>query len=166
MKTYLAQYRDELGIHLANFSDLVEIIEADTIIENDSNPRLLVFHDLNRHEFCYIHEGIFISAPDMHTFDYSEAVTALKAGFSDAESYKRSLVKVPPVATPRPVKAKAIPKLIPTSDGDDDWEDDVQGQRSPNDNRSDSMNPNNSSCKAAADNRSNQMNPNNWRHGR
>jgi hypothetical protein len=34
-------------------------------------------------------------------------------------------------------------------------------QRSPNDNRSDSLNPNNQSHQASNDNRSNQLNPNN-----
>ena len=47
---------------------------------------------------------------------------------------------------------------------DDGWDDDearVGSGRSPNDQRSDVMNPNNDEYKAAADNRSNQMNPNN-----
>ena len=43
-------------------------------------------------------------------------------------------------------------------DDDDGHED---GGRSPNDDRSDSMNPNNDSCQASMDNRSDQMNPNN-----
>ena len=43
---------------------------------------------------------------------------------------------------------------------DVDYADDVNG-RSPNDDRSDSMNPNNDSYQAAMDNHSNQMNPNN-----
>lgn len=38
--------------------------------------------------------------------------------------------------------------------------------RSPNDNRSDAMNPNNSSYKASIDNRSTQLNPNNARSER
>ncbi len=36
--------------------------------------------------------------------------------------------------------------------------------REPNDDRSDSMNPNNDSNQASEDNRSNQMNPNNSRY--
>ncbi|MFC1939976.1 hypothetical protein ACFLXO_04765 [Chloroflexota bacterium] len=43
-------------------------------------------------------------------------------------------------------------------DEDDDYED---GGRSPNDDRSDSMNPNNDDYQASMDNRSDQMNPNN-----
>jgi hypothetical protein len=43
-------------------------------------------------------------------------------------------------------------------DGDDDLTDD---ERSPNDDRSDSMNPNNDDYQASMDNRSDQMNPNN-----
>ncbi|MFC1949452.1 hypothetical protein ACFLW0_04710 [Chloroflexota bacterium] len=43
-------------------------------------------------------------------------------------------------------------------DEDDDYED---GGRSPNDDRSDSMNPNNDAYQASMDNRSDQMNPNN-----
>ena len=44
---------------------------------------------------------------------------------------------------------------------DEDEDDDDEGGRSPNDDRSDSMNPNNDSYQAAMDNRSDQMNPNN-----
>jgi hypothetical protein len=44
-----------------------------------------------------------------------------------------------------------------SDDGGGDW---ATG-RSPNDDRSDSMNPNNSAYQAAMDNRSDQMNPNN-----
>lgn len=44
------------------------------------------------------------------------------------------------------------------TDEDDDYED---GGRSPNDDRSDSMNPNNDDYQASMDNRSDQMNPNN-----
>ena len=43
-------------------------------------------------------------------------------------------------------------------DDDDDYED---ADRSPNDDRSDSMNPNNDAYQASMDNRSDQMNPNN-----
>ena len=43
-------------------------------------------------------------------------------------------------------------------DYDDDYEN---GGRSPNDDRSDSMNPNNDAYQASMDNRSDQMNPNN-----
>ncbi len=44
------------------------------------------------------------------------------------------------------------------ADEDDEYEDDG---RSPNDDRSDSINPNNDSYQASMDNRSDQMNPNN-----
>jgi hypothetical protein len=44
---------------------------------------------------------------------------------------------------------------------DDDGGNGSGGGRSPNDDRSDAMNPNNPAYHAAADNRSNQMNPNN-----
>lgn len=43
-------------------------------------------------------------------------------------------------------------------DEDDDY---FEGSRSPNDDRSDSMNPNNDAYQASMDNRSDQMNPNN-----
>lgn len=50
-------------------------------------------------------------------------------------------------------------------DYDDDGDYDYSGgSRSPNDDRSDSMNPNNPSSQASQDNRSNQMNPNNPRY--
>jgi hypothetical protein len=53
------------------------------------------------------------------------------------------------------------PKSSPTGDGDwdDDYDDD--GGRTPNDDRSDSMNSNNDSYQAAMDNHADQMNPNN-----
>lgn len=47
-----------------------------------------------------------------------------------------------------------------TPDGDDDYNDADSGH-SPNDDRSDSMNPNNDAYQASTDNRSDQMNPNN-----
>ena len=47
-----------------------------------------------------------------------------------------------------------------TTGGDDDYSGD-DGGHSPNDDRSDSMNPNNDSYQASQDNHSNQMNPNN-----
>jgi hypothetical protein len=46
------------------------------------------------------------------------------------------------------------------SDDDDDYNDTDEG-RSPNDDRSDSMNPNSDAYQASMDNRSDQMNPNN-----
>ena len=47
------------------------------------------------------------------------------------------------------------------SGGSDDWDDDGEGGHSSNDDRSDSMNPNNPAHQAAMDNRNDQMNPNN-----
>lgn len=49
-------------------------------------------------------------------------------------------------------------KQSKVEDDDDDYEDDG---RSPNDDRADSMNPNNDAYQASMDNRSDQMNPNN-----
>ena len=48
-----------------------------------------------------------------------------------------------------------------SSTGDADWDYDDGGGRSPNDDRSDSMNTNSDAYEASADNRSDQMNPNN-----
>lgn len=56
------------------------------------------------------------------------------------------------------------PAASSADDGDDgDWDDydGDDGGRTANDDRSDSMNPNNDSYQASADNRSDQMNPNN-----
>lgn len=60
-------------------------------------------------------------------------------------------------STPPVGVASAIANSTP-DDGGDDYDD---GRRSPNDDRSDSMNPNNDDYQAAMDNHSNQMNPNN-----
>ncbi len=71
------------------------------------------------------------------------------ATMNDAEAAKNIIKKQKPVDK-QPV-------------GDNGWDDDGgKGDgRSPNDQRSDIMNPNNPEHQAAADNRSNQMNPNN-----
>jgi hypothetical protein len=67
---------------------------------------------------------------------------------------------LPPIGTPtrgaptRPAMANSTP-----DDGGDDGYD--NGGRSSNDDRSDSMNPNNDAYQAAMDNHGNQMNPNN-----
>lgn len=50
-------------------------------------------------------------------------------------------------------------------DDDGDWHDDDGGGRTPNDDRSDSMNPSSDSYQASMDNHSNQMNPNNDAYG-
>jgi len=60
--------------------------------------------------------------------------------------------------SPAPISApagEALTKPVAASSIPDD------GRRSPNDDRSDSMNPNNDAYQAATDNRSDQMNPNN-----
>jgi hypothetical protein len=48
-------------------------------------------------------------------------------------------------------------------DGDDDWDDDKH-ERTPNDDRSDTSNPNNPAYDDARDNRADQLNPNNPRY--
>jgi len=73
------------------------------------------------------------------------------SGIDDAEVAKRNLGRMKPVA----------PKTSGDSDGDDDGGGGGRDGPSPNDQRSDTMNPNNPASQAAADNRSNQMNPNN-----
>jgi hypothetical protein len=61
----------------------------------------------------------------------------------------------------RMVREKPETKIASSSDdGDWDYGDEDDG-RSPNDDRSDSMNSNNDSYQSAADNHSDQMNPNN-----
>jgi len=57
-------------------------------------------------------------------------------------------------------KSPQSSELAVNTDGDDDYSG-ANGGRSPNDDRSDSMNPNNDAYQAAMDNHSNQMNPNN-----
>ena len=57
-----------------------------------------------------------------------------------------------------PKRKESASKVMDNDDTDDDYD---KGRRSPNDDRSDSMNPNNDSYHAAMDNYSNQMNPNN-----
>lgn len=68
----------------------------------------------------------------------------------------------PPPPTSSPIRGTptkpATTNTAPDDGGDDDCD---AGGRSPNDDRSDSMNPNNDDYQAAMDNRSDQMNPNN-----
>ena len=57
-----------------------------------------------------------------------------------------------------------VARVEPDSKQVDGWDDDSEVEpddRSPNDDRSDSMNPNNDAYQAVMDNRSDQMNPNN-----
>lgn len=61
-------------------------------------------------------------------------------------------------------KAVASESLGSSGSDDEGWDDSKSG-RSPNDDRSDSMNPNNDAYQASMDNRSDQMNPNNPAYG-
>ena len=64
----------------------------------------------------------------------------------------------------RLVKQSALPKARGSTSTGDIWDDSGDYQKSgrpPNDDRSDSMNPNSDSYQAAMDNHANQMNPNN-----
>jgi hypothetical protein len=63
----------------------------------------------------------------------------------------------PELKTAQSLEVKTDSSVRTTND-DDEYEDEG---RSPNDDRSDSMNPNNDSYQASMDNRSDQMNPNN-----
>ena len=69
---------------------------------------------------------------------------------------KQDKVDLPALALKKEEKVQS--KQSRVEDDDDDYED---SGRSPNDDRSDSMNPNNDACQASMDNRSDQMNPNN-----
>ena len=55
---------------------------------------------------------------------------------------------------------KSLKQVAKSSDSDDDYYED-KGDRTPNEDRSDSMNPNNDAYQASMDNRSDQINPNN-----
>jgi hypothetical protein len=83
---------------------------------------------------------------------------------------KQTLSQIDPKEASKLVKqraeAEAAAKSSPQSQsagsaGEDDDYNDADGARSPNDGRSDSMNPNNDAYQASMDNRSDQMNPNN-----
>jgi hypothetical protein len=85
---------------------------------------------------------------DNNLYDLVLEIVATQAKGEDGQNIRRHPVEVP--------KQKAS-----AGDGDD-WDyGDEDGGRSSNDDRSDSMNPNNDSYQASADNRSDQMNPNN-----
>ncbi len=73
------------------------------------------------------------------------------------EAAKKALPEVKPTEDRKVIMASSVR----TVNGDDDTDDYDDGGRSPNDDRSDSMNPNNDSYQALMDNRSDQMNPNN-----
>lgn len=74
------------------------------------------------------------------------------------EVAKTAIAKLEPPASVFEKQEKPPQNQSEAVDDDDDYED---GGRSPNDDRSDSMNPNNDSYQASMDNRSDQMNPNN-----
>ena len=66
---------------------------------------------------------------------------------------------LPELKTAQSLEVKTASSVRTANDDDaDEYEDEG---RSPNDDRSDSMNPNNDSYQASMDNRSDQMNPNN-----
>jgi hypothetical protein len=71
------------------------------------------------------------------------------------EAAKKALPDMQPIR-----KAFKLSSSGTSSYGEEDDYDDENG-RSPNDDRSDSMNPNNDAYEASMDNRSDQMNPNN-----
>ena len=92
-----------------------------------------------------------LSKFDNNLYDLVLDVVATRARGEDGLNIPRHPVEVPE------------PRL---SSGDDDWDyGDIDGGRSSNDDRSDSMNPNNDSYQASMDNRSDQMNPNNDAYG-
>lgn len=75
---------------------------------------------------------------------------------------------LPPPPITAPVRVAPTEPVVASSTPNDDGDDDLggdddrgEGGRSPNDDRSDSMNPNNDDYQAAMDNHSDQMNPNN-----
>jgi len=67
---------------------------------------------------------------------------------------------LPELKTAQSLEVKTASSVRTANDDDDADEYEDEG-RSPNDDRSDSMNPNNDSYQASMDNRSDQMNPNN-----
>ena len=73
------------------------------------------------------------------------------------EAAKEALPEEEPVQRSEATSTSLIGK-VDDDGGIDDYD---EGSRSPNDDRSDSMNPNNDSYQASMDNRSDQMNPNN-----
>ena len=77
----------------------------------------------------------------------TEAIEAVKKAFLELKT-----------AQSIEVKTDSSVRMTNHDDDDDEYEDEG---RSPNNDRSDSMNPNNDSYQASMDNRSDQMNPNN-----
>jgi len=75
-----------------------------------------------------------------------------------AEAAKTAVARLEPSALIEKRDEKLRGGQISTEEDDDDYEN---SGRSPSDDRSDSMNPNNDAYQASMDNRSDQMNPNN-----
>jgi hypothetical protein len=82
------------------------------------------------------------------------SIYQLRLDFGFERAGERGAAQASPSAGAMPLPAS---QNTSSDDGGGDW---ATG-RSPNDDRSDSMNPNNSAYQAAMDNRSDQMNPNN-----
>mgnify|MGYP001155985223 FL=1 len=89
-------------------------------------------------------EALLIAKQTLSQIDAAEAIRTAKQ-LADAEAAAKSSHESHPAGN---------------ADEDDDYND-ADGGRSPNDDRSDSMNPNNDAYQASMDNRSDQMNPNN-----
>ena len=104
----------------------------------------------------------YVSEPYEKTVEW-EAVEAAKAtkDLSDSVAATQQTASSNPGHSVTGSASEAASQEAPSEDS---WDDDVDHEgagRSSNDDRSDSMNPNNEAYQAAMDNRSNQMNPNN-----
>ena len=86
-----------------------------------------------------------------------EFVVTVKATYARDED--GNAVRRHPAAAASPSELSSRAERANYEGAEDDWDGD--SGRSPNDDRSDSMNPNNDAYEAAMDNRSDQMNPNN-----
>jgi hypothetical protein len=100
---------------------------------------------------------IFLRMKEYGVASFNDYRLAMQAGFTDPFSYKKSLEEKK--ENHREEQRSSSQGSSSDDDGGDDYDDD--DCRTPNDDRSDSMNPNNDAYKDAEDNRSNQMNPNN-----
>jgi hypothetical protein len=76
------------------------------------------------------------------------------------EAIEEAKKVLPDLKTVQSLKVKTDSSVRTANDDDNEDEYEDEG-RSPNDDRSDSMNPNNDNYQASMDNRSDQMNPNN-----
>lgn len=106
--------------------------------------------ELGKDEADRRYQGMLVKL-DNNLYDLVLDVVATQARGEDGHNIRRHPVEL---THPR------------SSSGDGDWDSDPDdGGRSSNDDRSDSMNPNNDSYQASMDNRSDQMNPNNDAYG-